>query len=493
MSPTKQAAGEWRTSCEIMIEGARGAGARRRRHAADLHQHHAQARRTRSRRRSRSRSSISPTSPPQRSRQTPSRRPLLLGDRASPWKSRSIAAACWSSTASTSIRPEPRKSAHVHDIIYRELCRGVVEPASKARCLTIIEAARERGADGVILGCTRTRPCCSPQADSRPAGVRHHGAPCRRPRSSCALSGTRYGRIRRGRTDARQLPPLALGKAIRHEWALDWSQAHRQSRRLRRDAEGGAGGTRPSGATGWRRSRASSCAASCPKALRTSANALAAFLNAVDGQDVTFVDNATTGCNAVLRSLELKPGDEILMHSQAYGAVANTARCRAERSGARVSSAAPRLPEDRSRGASPAASPALLDCADPDRHHRPCHLAERAGAADRRDRPRLPRGGRAAAGRRRPWPGTGRDRSQRRIDADWLCRQLPRMAGGAEGAMRFLWARRDRRDGLHPTTISHGFGGGYLCRVRLDRHARCDADRLAIEPALAFHEQLGGR
>jgi aspartate racemase len=52
------------------------------------------------------------------------------------------------------MRPEPTEEAAVHAIIYDELCQGVVAPASKARCLDIVAAARIRGADGVILGCT---------------------------------------------------------------------------------------------------------------------------------------------------------------------------------------------------------------------------------------------------------------------------------------------------------------------------------------------------
>ena len=42
----------------------------------------------------------------------------------------------------------------VHDIIYRELCRGKIEPASKAEYLRIIEALAAGGAQAVILGCT---------------------------------------------------------------------------------------------------------------------------------------------------------------------------------------------------------------------------------------------------------------------------------------------------------------------------------------------------
>jgi len=42
----------------------------------------------------------------------------------------------------------------VHDIIYDELCRGVVRPESRARYLEIVGRLRVRGAEGLILGCT---------------------------------------------------------------------------------------------------------------------------------------------------------------------------------------------------------------------------------------------------------------------------------------------------------------------------------------------------
>jgi aspartate racemase len=48
----------------------------------------------------------------------------------------------------------PDRSA-LHRIIFEELCRGVVSEASKAEMLRIVAAARrDRGIDGVILGCT---------------------------------------------------------------------------------------------------------------------------------------------------------------------------------------------------------------------------------------------------------------------------------------------------------------------------------------------------
>jgi isopenicillin-N epimerase len=61
----------------------------------------------------------------------------------------------------------------------------------------------------------------------------------------------------------------------------------------------------------------------------------AAFLHA-GADDLVFVDNATAGANAVLRSFPLAPGDEILISDLAYGGVANAARFAARERGAAV-------------------------------------------------------------------------------------------------------------------------------------------------------------
>ncbi|DBA04119.1 TPA: hypothetical protein N0F65_004227 [Lagenidium giganteum] len=63
----------------------------------------------------------------------------------------------------------------------------------------------------------------------------------------------------------------------------------------------------------------------CPRLLRQAAGKLADFLHA-DADDVVFVTNATTGMNAVLRSLDLQDGDEVLCLSLTYPAVLNTLR-----------------------------------------------------------------------------------------------------------------------------------------------------------------------
>ena len=57
--------------------------------------------------------------------------------------------------------PDAEARQAVHDVIFDELCRGIVRDASRRRYLDII--ARSRGADGVILGCTEIGLLIGPQ------------------------------------------------------------------------------------------------------------------------------------------------------------------------------------------------------------------------------------------------------------------------------------------------------------------------------------------
>lgn len=50
--------------------------------------------------------------------------------------------------------PDEADRVRVHDIIFGELCKGELKPSSKTEYLSIIERLRQRGAEGIILGCT---------------------------------------------------------------------------------------------------------------------------------------------------------------------------------------------------------------------------------------------------------------------------------------------------------------------------------------------------
>lgn len=52
------------------------------------------------------------------------------------------------------IIPDPEQRTNIHQVIFEELCLGTINPASRETYLDVINALSERGAQGVILGCT---------------------------------------------------------------------------------------------------------------------------------------------------------------------------------------------------------------------------------------------------------------------------------------------------------------------------------------------------
>ncbi len=50
--------------------------------------------------------------------------------------------------------PDKKDRQSVHNVIFGELCQGVVCPQSRSKFIEIVEKAKQAGADSVILGCT---------------------------------------------------------------------------------------------------------------------------------------------------------------------------------------------------------------------------------------------------------------------------------------------------------------------------------------------------
>ena len=50
--------------------------------------------------------------------------------------------------------PDDNDVEIVNNVIYDELCRGIISPSSRDEYVRIIDGLKQRGAEGVILGCT---------------------------------------------------------------------------------------------------------------------------------------------------------------------------------------------------------------------------------------------------------------------------------------------------------------------------------------------------
>jgi isopenicillin-N epimerase len=181
-------------------------------------------------------------------------------------------------------------------------------------------------------------------------------------------------------------------------------------------------------------------------------NELAAFVGA-GADELAFVPNATTGINAILRSLSFSPGDELLTTNQEYNACRNVLDYVADRTGAKVIIASVPFPiespqqiiEAIIQQVSPRTKLALLD-----------HIVSQTGLIF-------------------PIQKLVKELANLGVDVlvdgahapgmlplnldeigaafytgnchKWLC--APKGAG-------FLYVRRDKQDAVRPTTISHG-------------------------------------
>jgi isopenicillin-N epimerase len=223
-----------------------------------------------------------------------------------------------------------------------------------------------------------------------------------------------------------------------------------------------------------------------PTRLRLAADVVASFVGA-EGRDLVFVDNATAGVNAVLRSLRLEPGDEILVTDHAYGAAMRVATFAARERGAVLRVVQVPYPQFDALGLvnvvadaiGPRTRVAVLD-----------HITSESALI-------FPIDALAALCRRR---GVGvlvdgahapgvlpLDIPSLRVD--WYVANLHKWAH-APRSCGFLWADPSRQPGLHPPVISWGLDQGFL--AEFDWVGTRDPSAWLAAPAgIAFLHDLG--
>jgi len=223
-------------------------------------------------------------------------------------------------------------------------------------------------------------------------------------------------------------------------------------------------------------------------ALSEARTGLARFLGAEPG-DLVFVENATAGVNAVLASLALAPGDELLTTDQVYPAVRHTLRHACQRSGAVLIEAPLPLPLQNPESVVAAlrarlckrtrllavelivsATAAILPVAEV------AKAAREAGAQLLVD---------AAHG-----PGQI-DLDLPALGADWVTGNAHKWLFAPKGT-GFLWASPFAQKDLHPTVISHGYGKGFQSEFGWIG-TRDPSSWLAVTAAIDFYRRLGDR
>jgi isopenicillin-N epimerase len=223
-----------------------------------------------------------------------------------------------------------------------------------------------------------------------------------------------------------------------------------------------------------------------PGALREAAAALAAFIGARAAY-VAFVENATAGMNAVLRSLRFSPGDEILASAHMYGAVRQAIRHVCEVSGARLVEAEIALPATGEE----ALLAALVGKLSPrtrllvlDHIASPTGLVvpvRRAAELARAKGVRVLVDGAHAPGQ------IALDVSA--LGADWYVGNCHKWLFAPRGC-GFLWAHERAQDGVHPLSVSHDYGRGFT--AEFDWTGTRDFSAwLAVPDALRFAHEAG--
>jgi isopenicillin-N epimerase len=223
-----------------------------------------------------------------------------------------------------------------------------------------------------------------------------------------------------------------------------------------------------------------------PPRMRTAAAAVAEFVGC-DAKDLAFVDNATAGYNAVLRSWPFQAGDEILVTDHSYGTVGLTAEYVASRTGARVVTLALPFPDTTPEKVIAAFESAVTPrtrIAVVDHVTAPSALvlpvAEIAARLRARGVAVLVDGAHALG-------ALPVDISK--LGVDFYTGNLHKWAM-APRPSAILWASPARQQDLHPTAISWGFGKGMS--AEFDMLGTRDATVwLAAPEGIAFMRDIG--
>ena len=225
-----------------------------------------------------------------------------------------------------------------------------------------------------------------------------------------------------------------------------------------------------------------------PRRLAEAGAELARFVGA-EAADLAFVENATAGCNAVLRSLHLKPGDEVLITDHIYPAVRNVLRYITAESGALLVEVHLPLPLTEPRQVVDALTARLTDhtrlvvldlITSPTATILP--VAEIARAAKAVGARILVDAAHA--------PGNI-DFDVTALGADWVTGNAHKWLFAPKGAA-FLWAAPGAQEDIHPTVISHGFGKGFQAEFAWTG-TRDPTAWLAVPAAIDFYRRIGDR
>ena len=299
------------------------------------------------------------------------------------------------------------------------------------------------------------------------------------------MDGHAAGLLPRAMPAANRPDASRFGRVLRPLWALDPAAAF-----IHHGSYGACPRVVLAAQRGWRDRLESQPARFMqdilPGALRAAAAALAEFLH-TRAEDLVFVENATAGVNAVLRSLAPGAGDEVLTTSHVYPAVRNAIRqiC----AGAELVEAPVPFPLRTAQQAVDAVAQRLsrrtrlvvIDAVtSPTAVVLPvreiAELCREAGV------PVLVDAAHAPGMMPLDLP---------RLGADWVTGNAHKWLFAPKGCA-FLWARAAAQAPLHPVVISHGLGKGFA--AEFDWVGTRDPSAwLSVGAALAFWQALGGR